>query len=704
MRRKDYSPKHSYTKNQYSSNTQQPPPSTLTHPSQKTYPEPVLELIGAITKKLQNKFIQHAENKSEQQPIQNQLSVPVFSFESPLMNFKEFVCYLKETGGCFEESTLWRILKITIYSCAAMEDCFLCFDDFDVNCFGIFQSEEGFDIKIKHLFNRDEGSFDDIDKLDRLIGNLPVEWRREDIIFDSINRTAMMKREIGKSINSFLGFLKDFNYRVKKCVRSVFGLLLRISIYEFERDNDNKMRILKSQLLSMLQERGYSELFIKFAIGILFTKDINSISTFCELRNKMETGGFNSKGSFESFSSHNIDFYEKGVKHLKWTTEKLGSNFSFLVNNYLKTWKIEYEKPQREQIIEISKKQNSPVCQKRLLKNKSSDESFNYQSYLMRMADQHPEISEIMQNKRIDNIMQNSEDGDTLNSLASYLRKGDFGLTENKAITKIKSGFNKHKDNDTLNLTLEDKKPFEVKKQSEESNNSDIELSGLHVNKKEETTNYNQLISNINSELKVDEELDFINKKINNLKLRIQKHKKELKNKNEGNKKLLTDVTDLKNNSHKEKSPIRNRVCVNSPNQTNTIRYRRPLSIAKESSGLRVSRTRALSITGGSGLENRYIRYETSNPNHTILHKNVHGTSFESNPGFHKRSVSSNERGYGGRFGKGSGISERRIIRGDSRSSSLKRRIKLESVDKNFFKDLVSKDFKKESYDNYYLN
>lgn len=689
MRRKDSSLDYSYPRSPSLPDTHQSFP-------QKNYSEAVIELLGAVSKKLQNKSIQIAEDKPPL-PTKKSSIKPSFLFETPLLDFKELVCYLKDTGGRFEEKTLWQILKTTIYGCAAMEDCFLCFDDFDINCFGVFQNEEGFAVKIKHIFKEGNSCFDVVEKLDGLISGLPPEWRREEIVFDSVNRTTLLRREIDKRNNPFLSFLSAFNQKIKKSVRSVFGLILRISIYEFDRDNNNKMRILKSRLLTLLRERGYSELFVGFTIGVLFTKDVNSLSSFCELRNRMETGGFDSKGSFDSFSSQKPNFSDKGIKQLKWTKDQLSSNFSFLVNNCLST-----NQSVKGKCIEVKKKENSPSGPKRLLKNKSSDESFNYQSYLNRVVDQHPEISEIMQNKRIDNIMQGSDEDCTLNSLASYLRKGEFSRPEHKQTIKIRSNFNKQKHNDTLNLTLNNER-LEKKESLEESNKSDIEVSGLQKTHNQERTDYKQLISNFDDELRVDEELDSINKRITNLKLRIQKHKKELTKNNKGDKKLLTNITDFGNNKNNSKrlNITENRILLGSPKQVRHIKYQRLTSFSREDGGKKIGRTRTLSITRGN-VENRYTNFKVPETNKNKQHKEVFSTSF-GNSGFHKRSISSNEQRLG-RFGRNTSISEKRIQRGDSRSTSSKRRIKLESVGTDFFKELVSKDRRQESYDNYYLN
>lgn len=688
MQRKDSSPKHSYCRNLFPLNSPQPS-------LQKTYPQPVLELLEAIAKKLQNKSIQVAQEKSTSR-LQNNCSSS-FSFEAPILSLKELICYLKDTGGRFEEKTLWQILKMTIYGCASMEDCFLCFDDFDINTFSIFQSDKAFSIKIKHIYSEGERCFNYIEKLDELISIMPVDWRREEIVFDSVNRTNLLRRELNKRSNPFLSFLTDFNQKVRKSVRAVFGLILRISIYEFERNNDNKMRILKSRLLILLRERGYSELFVGFTIGVLFTKDTDSLFSFSELRNRMETGSFDSKDSFESFSSLKPNFMDKGIKQLQGTGDELGSNFSFLVNSCLSS-----NKPVIEKLVNVKNEEYLQSGPKRLLKNKSSDESFNYQSYLMRVTDEHPELSEIIQHKKVDNIMRGSDDGDTLNSLASYLRKGGFGRPENKHAVRVRSTFNQQKQEDTLNLTMGEEKID--KRELEESNKSDIELSGLQNKQKEERVDYKELINNFDNELGVDEELDSINKKINNLKLRIQKHKRNLVKKSEGEKMMLTNINDFDNNKEdtNKLNITEERRFKDSPKQVHRGRYLNPTSVSKKEEGRRVGRTRTVSVTRGN-VENRYKRFNVQETNQENNPKEVYSVNY-GNTEYHKRSISSSERGQSSRFGRGSGFTEKRIIRGGSRSSSFKRRIKLESVGTNFFKELVSKEPNKESYGNYYFN
>ena len=496
----------------------------------------------------------------------------------------------------------------------------------------------------------------------------------------------------------------------------MFGLILRVSIYEFDRNSDSKMRILKSQLLSMLKEKGYSDLFVEFCVGILFTKDVDSIKTFSELRFMIEEVILSSKSSFDSFSnSKNDNTFKRGLKHLKGTSLNLGISFD-IVKTLIPLNQISLSS---KEINPEKEGEDSKAQSKRLLKYKSSDETFNYQSYIMKTNDQVPELSEIMAKRKQNDLMQNSNDNDTLKSLASYLRKGEFDSMDKK-ISPVKSTFRRANNNDTLNLTLDNRsneylldRPHSPDRHrfKEINQDSDIEVSGLNsktnshkknilkdqpkdtYDRKQNNNSYGQLMNNFNEELQVDVELDSINQKINSLKQRIQQHKKNLfsRNKPVTMAKPLSNIRDFNNNIDDKNSD-------NSPHSN--YKRSRPVSMTRNRENnpehfLNQDRDpkgiKNLRESMGQHSLSNHRRSSSYTPN-TMMIPNKPKFVVPANPpkneyydSIHRQRNQSMGRSY-------------------SRSSSYKRRIKLESVGTGFFKDLVSKNKQESEYDNYYSN
>jgi hypothetical protein len=368
---------------------------------------------------------------------------------------------------------------------------------------------------------------------------------------------------------------------------------------------------------------------------------------------------------------------------------------------------------------------------KRLLKYKSSDETFNYQSYIMKTNDQVPEISEIMVKKKQSDLMQNSNDNDTLKSLASYLRKGEFEATDKKN-TRRKSSFMRVHNNDTLNLTLDNRSNEYLLEQNdpmdkfgfkEVNHDSDIEVSGLNSNNnsgrklKEKTetnhgtdskphnNNFDQLMNNFDKELRVDAELDSINQKINNLKLRIQQHKTNLSNRNKAKVNTpLSNIRNFNNNLDDKNSD-------NSP--TNYYKRSRPTSVVK-------NRENNLGYFLHTNKDVIPDSKNTDQGNKYTDRYDLKDSISQRNASYHKRSISytPNTKALNNKaqitveqqpvkneyFNSASRHRNQSMGRSYSRSSSNKRRIKLESVGTSFFKDLVSKGTHKREYDNYYSN
>ena len=718
--RKGFDHEHNFQENHphFINNPQQPRDHRQNELCEDKQADSLYHLVDAITNLLESQLIQQAALNHKTKSTSPKLS---FSVEKSLLPFKDFICYLKEIGDSLDESTLWILLKILIYGCSVMEDCFIVYEDFNISTLGIYKQEnDNYVCKLNNPFLCDAHVLSRLKELDRIIDRLPLNWKKEEVLFNSINRLKKVNSCVKNSDSErFSQFLIDFNFAVKKSVRALFGLVLRVSICEFDRNNDSKMRILKRQLLSMLKERGYSDLFIEFCVGILFTKDVNSIKTFSELRFMIDEVILSSKSSFDSFSNtKNENTFNKGLRHLKGTSLDITNGLKS-VRNLISVNEI----VPKTNVIYKEKTHNQEDSQsKRLLKYKSSDETFNYQSYIMKTNDQVPELSEIMAKRRTSDNMYTSNDNDTLKSLASYLRKGEFDSNEKKVHPPVKSVFNKLQNNDTLNLTLGNRsndylldKPNTLNLK-EISQDSDIEVSGLNqqhttnqpaqqqktpkdtYNNRKQSSNFDQLMSNFNNELQVDAELDSINQKINKLKERIQQHKKNLSNRNNVITKPLSNIKDFNNNLDDKNSE-------NSPN--NYFKRSRPVSVVR-------NRENNPEYLLHNQKEDTYDSRSVRQENQYIPRYNLK----ESTSSIHKRSLSytpntrllssntlvpqqpaKNEYSYTTNRQRNQSMG-----RNNSRSSSYKRRIKLESVGTSFFKELVTKDGQKSEYDNYYSN